>query len=371
MQIGNNGYIILGEVDRHPYLLQVDTAGEFSWATDPNAFADYKNPIPGLLIYGEHYYFFCNKIFGTALIPTLLKCSKNTGEYDEVTFAEDLFQVEGVYVNDKNRTILPLHASKTPDDKILLLAFDEPNGRILLRIMDFKGTRILKYKHDNYFQDICRIDYPIRDKRLHFTGLDTTGNNFYYFQSFSRKQNYVEDNVCFRFAKMSPVTGEYIKKDPVNGESIENPFSIQKPLIVMKWHNSERFSAACVDNNLVSYFVNSNLDELTEKEGHPQYESIETESVYIETMEIKGKEVVFFVGTTKTSKIVLAVFDVSTGLNLYNYYIGDVYPYSAAGLTRTDDEGLAILGNTFYLYRINRICLFKLSKTELENMVPQ
>jgi hypothetical protein len=283
--------------------------------------------------------------------------------------------VEGVDDNDKNHPISPMHASKIPGDKILLLAVYEHNDRILVRIMDFQGARILKDKHDNSFQNICQVDYPIRDKRLHFTGLNNSGNNFYYFQSFNRRQKYLEDDKsCFRFVKIDPDTWEYIEKNPANGEPIENPFSIKKPLIAMEWHSSEKFSAARVDNDLVSYFVNSDLNDLkglddVKKKGHPQYESNETKPVFIETIPIDGREVVFFAGSTKTSKIVLAGYDLSTGVNLDSYYIGNVYPYVATGLTSTDDGGLAILGTTFYIYRINRICLFKLSKSDLESMV--
>ncbi|NIM11873.1 MAG: hypothetical protein GTO45_07115, partial [Candidatus Aminicenantes bacterium] len=317
------GYIILAEVDEHPYLLNVDEKGDFLWATDPNAFDDYINPISNLLIFNDNYYFFCNKISGTISLPILLKYSESNGTHEEVTFADDLFVVEGADVDDRNRTIFPLHASKTLDDKILLLAFDEPNGRILLRIMDFQGVRILKEKHDNYFQDICRVEYPLQDKRLHFTGLNKYGNNFYYFQSFCKKNLYEKENVCFRFVTVKPEDGEYI-----------DIFPVKKPLIAVEWHSSKQFSAARIDDNVISFYVNSdsNKMDMDEKEGHPQYESIEAKPVYIETIPVNGREVVFFASTTKTSKIVLAVFDHSNGECLYNYYIGNVYPYEAAGL---------------------------------------
>ncbi|NIM11624.1 MAG: hypothetical protein GTO45_05975, partial [Candidatus Aminicenantes bacterium] len=59
----------------------------------------------------------------------------------------------------------------------------------------------------------------------------------------------------------------------------------------------------------------------------------------------------------------------STGSYLAVKYLGDIHIYEAAGLIDTEDGGLAILGTTYVTGLLGRICLFKLSKAELEAFV--
>jgi len=67
----------------------------------------------------------------------------------------------------------------------------------------------------------------------------------------------------------------------------------------------------------------------------------------------------------------LYAYEKSSGDFLNNRYFGDIRIYEAAGLIDTYDGGLAILGNTFVMDQLGRICVFKLSKTEVEDLCSQ
>lgn len=376
-KIANEGYIILGMIERIPYLLKVDEQGNFLWDTGVDTFAQYLDPVTDLLILNGDYYFFCNRAYGRERVIILLKYSEITGIPQEIPFADDLFLVENPDSTDKNRTIFPLHTSKITDDLILFLAFDEPNKRILIRKMEVDGERIWKDKNESGFRDICQYKHSIQDRRYHFSGMvENDGSHFYYFQSFSRRLIYDLRNVCFRFVKINPQTGDFYEK-----------YWMQNPFIAMELHGSApdgvNFSGAQIDidNGYVFFYVNSKIKDkentaaekiqIEPATKYRQFELIETKTVYIKTMEVDDQQVVFFVGSSKEGKIVLYAYGHSSRTLLDKKYFGETNIYEAAGLTGENDGGLAILGTTYIDGQLGRICLFKLSQAELEDMVMQ
>ena len=86
---------------------------------------------------------------------------------------------------------------------------------------------------------------------------------------------------------------------------------------------------------------------------------------------MNGQTIVFFAGSSKSDQIVLYTYSVSSGICLDKKYFGGTRFYEAAGLIKTADGGIEILGTTYLASLFDRICLFKLSKEELENMVGQ
>jgi hypothetical protein len=88
--------------------------------------------------------------------------------------------------------------------------------------------------------------------------------------------------------------------------------------------------------------------------------------VYIKTIRVVDRDIVFFSGGTGFDRIVLYAYDLSAGRFLGKEYYGEKRLYEAAGLIGTGDGGLAILGNTYVMDLQKRICLFKLSKAEVE-----
>lgn len=396
-QTQDGGYIILAEVaaegkaGSYPYLLKIDNQGNFMWDTgdtDNEIFQDYTNPANLLVLkqdQQQQYYFFCNKVPGSQSNKVanvrspiaLLKLTDINNRPDEpepVDFSYDLFNLNEVdYYDDKNRTIFPLHASITRDDFILLLAFDEPNSRILVRKMNINGERIWTDRHENHFQDICQYTHPILDKRHHFTSIvenDNTGNNFYYFQSYSRFETHQYSGICFRIAKIDTGNGRINKK----GE-----FPARRPFIALDCDISGsgevKFSGARIEDNIISFLVNFELvkdvgESVDDIVGHSQVELFVSKPVYIMTMDVNGRKTSFFAGSAKNNKIVLYAYDWSTRTLLNQKYFGHTNIYEASSLIETKDGGIAILGTTIVAgWWLGRICLFKISKSELEDFV--
>ena len=52
-----------------------------------------------------------------------------------------------------------------------------------------------------------------------------------------------------------------------------------------------------------------------------------------------------------------------------SHYLGFSNPFEVASLIRTEDEGLLVCGTTYLAGRFPRICLFKLSKENVESFM--
>jgi len=390
-QTPDGGYMILAEVNNHPYFLRVSNKGDFLWDTDPEAFVDYIYPIPNLVSLnqenqGNHtYYFFCNKIVENDWIPFLLKFSEeNKNRVDEVK--------EISYVNpypEYMYSIIPSHASIINNDNYLLLSSNNW-GEPVTFIGDGNSNISWKEKINDrtYWNGYnCSVPYPSLDSRFHYTGiLKTKGKG--YVQTFSQREKPEDEYLPYCFT---------IRMEAPAGNSTIHPeFHINRPFITMEWDDSQwdvsnwdgtnwsglKLSGAYIDdNNFISLFVNYEIKmdgqtqppqiSLNENEyqGDPQSELLESKPVYIMTMNVNGQKTVFFAGSTRSDKIVLYAYEWSTRGYLDTRYFGHTRPFEPSGLIQTGDGGLVILGTTYVMDRFGRICLFKLSKTELEDMV--
>jgi len=65
----------------------------------------------------------------------------------------------------------------------------------------------------------------------------------------------------------------------------------------------------------------------------------------------------------------LYAYDAEDGTLLSLKYLGQTSPYEIGNFVKTLDGGLIVLGNTFVAGRFSRLCLFKLTKSELEDFV--
>ena len=81
------------------------------------------------------------------------------------------------------------------------------------------------------------------------------------------------------------------------------------------------------------------------------------------------KNVLIYASNTRSKQIGLYFYDEATGEFLSSRYLGFSNPYEIANLTQTEDGGIAICGTTYLAGRFPRICIFKLSKEELEGQL--
>jgi hypothetical protein len=178
-----------------------------------------------------------------------------------------------------------------------------------------------------------------------------------------------------------------------DGSMVSPEIDTHRPLTAMEWDDSQwdvsnwdgtqweglKLSGAYIgDANIIYLFVNAKVImneethapqiDLSENKAQPHPELLGMKPVFVKTMGINGQQFTFFAGTTEFDKIALYAYD-SPGNLLETKHFGEVQSYEAAGLIKTGDDGLAILGTTYILGRVKRICLFKLSAEEVEEMV--
>jgi hypothetical protein len=377
-QTMDGGYIILGEIGV-PYLLKVDKNGDYMWDTiyyNVNL-QNYGGPIPEILIIKqgqrEEYYFFCNEKWnlrdeGSRLV-VLLKASEDQNQPLEVKLPDGSDEAF-----ENNFIFRPMHASTTTDTGILLIGSDEKSSENLVVHMKMDGSQEAPYMREKYFNP-CITLYTFNSKRLHISGtFRSMGKDYIYFQSFSNElYGNMRYPICFgiRILALTDIK-------PFEIEFQKEPFFLRCPLIALELDGTEwngrqwdglKVSGVRIEDSVVIFYVNRKITDMDLGHGISQHELSDTKWVYIKGMNVNDKQVVFFVGTTKNNKIMLYAYNRLTGKFLHKDYFGDRRVYEASGLIGTSDGGLAILGTTYLAGRLGRICLFKLSKAELEDFV--
>lgn len=404
---GDGGYIILAEVDGYPYLLKVEKDGKFSWdSKDKNIFEYYKYPIAELLTLNSAYYFFCRKEKdnekkkdneGYDWDPVLVKVRKEEKEDKINVDVVTKIEFDNPFPPFKFR-LIPIHANLNSENNFLVLVADNWGTQMSFIGKENSNTswKVDGASHWNRYE--CVLDYPSTDKRFHYTGrLNTKGT--YYFQTFTEYISDFSPPPCFSIRMEAP------KED----SDIHPDLFLDRPLIAMEWNDSQwnvsnwdgnqwdglKLSYAAIDNDMVYFAVNSRIkvekkieiiykvengEEIEEEleisilkleEGQPQLELLASKPVYMMSMPVNGKEIVFFAGSTIFNNISLYAYDPVEKTLLNKDYFGDIRSFEAAGLIKTDDDGLAILGITYVMNRLKRICLFKLSKADVEEMCRQ
>ncbi|HNP17659.1 MAG TPA: hypothetical protein PKL31_04415 [Fulvivirga sp.] len=113
----------------------------------------------------------------------------------------------------------------------------------------------------------------------------------------------------------------------------------------------------------------SGISSATDFPGNAFPELVADAPVVVDVINANGKEAIIYGSNTKSGQIILMAYSSSTGALLGTKYLGSTYPYQVAGFTLTEDQGLAVVGNTSVAGRFDRICLFKLSAEELGGLI--
>lgn len=360
----DNGYIILGICEGVPYLLKLDKYGNYLWDTSYEMFSSrgWGIPIPELILVerkGEPdtYYFFCNKTTDDGHSAVLIEISAGNnvpGKPREISLFPHL---------PGDRLVLPMAARAAPPSVPgkLLLALDASTNEVILVKLDHENNAAWANPLVSGFSHMCANSYPVSDRRFHFIGFMPTqipGKNLYYFHSYSDSQRY-EYPFCFGITVIEPISGTPLVEYP-------------SPMAFLTMDNSDSTaSGALLIENIITFFVNRSLTDVNENTIIIQFELVPSKPVYMKTMNVNEQKAVFFVGSGRNDKIVLYAYDLSTGSLAAKKYFGHTNVYESAGLIETGDGGLAVLGTTYLAGQLDRICLFKLSKQELEDLMGQ
>jgi len=113
----------------------------------------------------------------------------------------------------------------------------------------------------------------------------------------------------------------------------------------------------------------SRISSVIDLGGNPSLEWIPEAHVAIGQLIISNIETIVFASTTKNSQIMISIYASNDGTWLGTEYLGFSTPYQLINLTKTADNGIAILGATAVAGRFNRICMFKLSEENLARIM--
>ncbi len=375
-QTTDNGYGILGVVDREPYLLKVDKNGDFLWDTDNGQLVAYRDPVPTLLAsvldgQREAFFFFCLKKTGLEWTPILLRYTRDDQTCTEYSlqFDDNSFFTESVSL---------LKAVEVNSGIFLLMVVENDGDTLHLLEVNTAGRIIGHLEHT--VSNNCFYAYDVEDQRYHHAGRITNSPLFYY-------QTFMDNDILGAPGKLEEdcfSTGLGL----VGGADLNAEYSLNIPFLALTWHVPTNFSVdeavsntengpdseitmsgARITDDIVYYFVNKKNTELVNEKGEMVAQVNHEKGVYMLTMTKEEKQFVFFASTTRGDTIEILGYDWETGGYTGGMDIlAAIKNYETAAFIATSDGGQAVLGNTNVQARMGRICLFKLSEDEVKAM---
>ena len=345
-QTADSGYLILGGREAEDtqflsaYLIKVDSEGEFEWERTPNE--NYVNPLDGLIKSGTSYQFFCmDKLnLGTYLIQV----EDQGGSFTEVGYLGGLQY--------------PLAASSIGSGGFVVQGYNREDEKTVLARLNQNAIAIWQEEYDTY-EDVEEdiIKHMIRTSRPLPFMTGSVGNSFFFngFYNYSFSMGFVN-------ASDGALTGV------INGPGVEDAISGATQI------NGNEFAMArysFLENKIIpSYNINVNTIGVTgDLEGLQFDELTQQAKISIKKVNAAGKSVVVFGTETKTGQILLLAYDQTDQSLLGSRYLGFGQPYQMADFNTTRDGGLVVLASTHVTGRFPRLALFKLSETDLEQLV--
>jgi hypothetical protein len=340
-QTPDGGYLILGgrriEGSNFSgiYLMKVDELGAF--VSEQEVDENYVNPIGPLLESGGNFFFFCMTPVG---LQTQLF------QLDAEASLSNPVSVGGSY---------PAAAAKDGNN-FVLLSYDNFNKNTVVSVVTPSGSITQSKSFSIGAGDAVEepiINHFLRTgKQIPF--LVGKAGSQYYFNGF---YNYT---LSLAFTNLSGDEPQGI----IQGQQDDGGLSQVVPL------DGGKFALARFNFGDNYFLPNSTLNTTsisssTDLGGNPFPELVANASVKILRTTIGTKKVALYASDTRSKQIALFGYDEGSGAFIGSKYLGFSNPFEIASLTQTEDGGLAICGTTFVAGRFPRICLFKLSKSEL------
>lgn len=346
VQTSDSAYLILSTTDSWtPFLLKADAEGFYSW--DLSLPEPFVNPLDELYQQGDDLYMICMDELN---LGTYILRINPAGGSPEVVFNSQEIEY-------------PLAASTTPDGGWLIQSFDREARRT--RLTKLSPAYDVEWDENfNIMEDVEEqvIKHLTRTgKRLPFLCgyAPGTGNSgYYYFNGFN--------NFTISLTFVNPTDGSPL--GVMNGfRDLEYINAIQ-PLsngnvALAKNSYGDNFLLPQAEVNTRAVSTSSELSTNNFPEIDP------TARVVIKNIQIQNRDISLFATHTKSKRISLYVYDAENGSLQDIFYLGQSAPYEIGGLDRTSDGGLVVAGRTFVGGRFPRLCLFKLTREEVENLL--
>jgi hypothetical protein len=345
-QTDDGGYLILGErklydsAFRLTYLMKVDKFGSFVKEIEVDE--TFVNPVGKLTKIDNNYYFFC--------------MDANTQTY-LASIDQDLNG--GVTTNAVGNLSYPA-ASSFSDNEFVLLSYNDVDKQSVISVVDNTGN-IQKSK--SFSIGIGKgVEVPIINHFIH-TGKQlpfTTGSipgGLYYFNGY---YNYTFSLVFTNF----PSGDDAEPNGVVQGQQENGGFSAVASLGGANFAGARfNFGSNYIMPKL-SLSING-LSSSTDLKGNTLPELVADAPVKIIHLTADTKNILVYASDTKAKQIGLYFYDETTGAFISSRYLGFSNPFEIANIIATADGGLAVCGTTYVAGRFPRICIFKLSKSQL------
>lgn len=347
-QTPDGGYLILGSRRLEDsnfagiYMMKVNKQGIFEKEMEIDA--AYVNPVGNLMEYNGEYYFFCME---EVTLQAQMAKADALLENVAITPVQDAITYPSAAAMEGNSFIL---LSYNHIDKLTTISLIGPTG----------GTLASKGFDIGVGDDVEEplINHFIQGgKKLPFS-VGRIPGGLYYFNGFF---NYTFSLVFTDLNNDDPI-------GVVQGQQDDGGFSAVTPIASTKFAAS-RFNFG--DNFLIPNVilpVNS-ITSSVDYPGNTLLELVPNAKVRIIRSVINSTNTLIYGSDSKSKQIALLFYDEATGALVGSHYLGFSNPFEVATLVQTADEGLAVCGTTYLAGRFPRICLFKISKKDLEKMI--
>ncbi|WP_052430185.1 hypothetical protein [Sporocytophaga myxococcoides] len=349
-QTADEGFLILGgrKVAESPfkgvYVMKTDKDGNF--VSEQNVPSDYVNPVNQLVKVGNQVFFFC--MDRLSLEAKLMKI-------DEAGLASEVAGLGLLY---------PLSASLNGDNNSLtLLSYNREDKRTVVSRISTSGAILNQKSFDIGFGDFDAEQSIIehlsgQGKHLPFF-CGQLNNNTYYFNAFYR---YTLSLVFFDMLS----TDRTPRVGLVQGYQDERVISS----LVFKGNGFAISRFAYGDNffipNVTLNYAPNAVSSSSDIPGNKMFELKPDANVVLKNCALNNGNTLVYGSDTKSGQIALYFYDVNSGMLLGNKYLGSMNPYTLAGYTVANDKSLVVAGTTWIAGRFPRICIFKVSKEELD-----
>jgi hypothetical protein len=347
-QAGDGGFIILAKSRIAAstffgiYILKTDKYGSF--VSEKQLDNTLVNPVRTLMKVGSYYYFFC---MNSISLETKLMQVDETGNVAEI------IQLAGA--------IYPLCASFDESTKqFILLHYNRDNKTSTLLTITTTGSVTNKREFITGFNDFD-VEKPIIEhltgtgKNLpFFTG--SLNNGTYFFNGFN---NYTLSMVLFRFDSSKP--------------AILNGYGTERCMSAAAYISDAKFAAArfaygqnfVTPNALINYSPGT-VASSKDLGGYTMLEWQTDAPVILKRLTVAGKNIILYGSNNNAGQICLYAYDEASGALIGTKHLGYANAFQLGDFIVTQDNGLAVAGTSYLSNRFARICIFKLSASELE-----